>query len=120
MKLQHSLKLKTLQNRSSFAIIVIAAVLIEATSVVQYWFARKGIHEEVQHRAQTELQVKNLEIQKVLTAVEVAANNMVWAIEQQLDKPDSIQSICRSVSASGIQRHPPQSGCGAGLPPWAK
>lgn len=111
MKLQHSQKLKTLQNRSSFAIIVIAAVLIEATSVVQYWFARKGIQEEVQHRAQSELQVKNLEIQKVLTAVEVAANNMVWAIEQQLARPDSIQSICRRL----VEQNPNIVGCGIGF-----
>ena len=95
MNLLRQLMPQSLRAKSSFTIILVAAVLIEVTSIVQYLFARKSIQEEVQHRAQTELQVKNLEIQKVMTAVEVAARNMVWAAGQQLSHPDSLGGVLR-------------------------
>ena len=55
--------LKTLQGKLSLAILVTAAVLIELTAAVQYWYAQKGIREGVEQRAKNELKVKNLEIQ---------------------------------------------------------
>ena len=84
---------KSLQTKSALAILITAGVLIEATSAIQYWFAHEGIREEVQHRAEAELRVKNLEIQKVMVAVETATNNYVWDIEHQLDHPDSLPDI---------------------------
>ena len=65
---------KSLQTKSTLAIIITAGVLMELSSAVQYWFAREGIKQEVQHRAKSELKVKNLEIEKVITAVETASN----------------------------------------------
>ena len=41
---------KSLKTKSTLAIIITAAVLIETTSVVQYKFASDGIREEVQQR----------------------------------------------------------------------
>lgn len=75
---------KTQRTQLSVAFIVIAALLIEATTIVQYHYARAGIRDEVQHRAETELQLKNLEIQKVMTAVEVAVSSMDWMVLQRL------------------------------------
>ena len=51
-----------LKNKTSIAIIAVAAILLEATSLIQYWYSREGIREEVVHRAQTELKVKSLTI----------------------------------------------------------
>lgn len=82
-----------LRSKSSLAIIVLAAVLIELTSVLQYWFAREGIRQEVEHRAETELHVKNLEIQKVMVAVETAIKNTVWTAELSLAEPDSLYTL---------------------------
>ena len=85
----------SLQTRSALAIIILAGVLIEATSAVQYWYARKELREEVQNRAEAELRVKNLEIQKVMVAVETAVNNSIWAVEEILSKPDSLNTVTR-------------------------
>ena len=52
---------RSLQTRSTLAIIITAGVLIEVTSAVQYWYARKGIREEVERRAVGELKVRNRE-----------------------------------------------------------
>ena len=84
---------KTSRAKSSIAIIVIVAVLLEFILIVEYLFASKGIREEVEHRAETELRIKNLEIQKVMVAVETAMSNTVWAAERMLEKPDSLYNV---------------------------
>ena len=86
-------------KKSGIFIIILTAVLIEISSVAQYWFAHQGIRTGVQHRAETELRLKNLEIQKVLTAVEAACNNYVWDMSQELFRPDSIYSVLRRLVA---------------------
>ena len=86
---------ESLRSKSSVAIIVTVAVLLEIIFIVEYVFARKGIREEVEHRAETELKVKNLEIQKVMVAVETAISNTVWSAEHSLDEPDSLYAVLR-------------------------
>ncbi len=75
------------------AVIVIAAILMELTFAFQYQSAARGIHTEVQYRAEAELDMKKLEIQNVMTAVEVAVANMVWDVEQRLSQPDSLYLV---------------------------
>ena len=92
-----------LKNRSSLALLVTTAVLIELTAAVQYWYAKKGIREEVEQRAKSELKVKNLEIQNILTAVEVAVKNHAWEAEQMLAYPDSMYSVARRLAEQNNQ-----------------
>ena len=80
---------------SSIALVVIAAVLVELTSAIQYYYARKQIFETVRQNAETELQVKSLEIQKVMTAVETATDNLQWFVRQRLSQPDSLYTVSR-------------------------
>ena len=91
------LRPKTLRAKSGLAVIVTVALLVEVTSIVQYWFAHKTIREEVEHKAEMELQVKSLEIQKVMVAVETAIQNTVWTAEAMLQQPDSLYGILRHV-----------------------
>ncbi|MBQ7683371.1 MAG: SpoIIE family protein phosphatase, partial [Bacteroidaceae bacterium] len=100
---------RTLQARSGLAILVTAAVLIEVTGAVQYWFAAKGIREEAQHRAEAELQQNSQHIQGVMTAVEVAVANSIWVIEASLSQPDSIYTILRHI----VEQNSTIVGCGA-------
>lgn len=79
-----------MKSKYSVAIIITVAVLLELISVVQLMFARKGIREEVVHRAETELLVKNLEVRNVMVAVETAMANTLWTVEHRLQWPDSL------------------------------
>ena len=88
---------KTSQRRAALAIIILAAVLIELTNVVQYFFAREGIRKEAERRAQSELYSTSLEIEKVTTAVEVAMRNHVSVVEQRLREPDAMFDAVRQV-----------------------
>ena len=99
---------EALRSKSSVAIIVTVAVLLELIFIVEYMFARKGIREEVEHRAETELRVKNLEIQKVMVAVETAISNTLWAAERSLDQPDSLYAACRRM----VEQNPTIVGAG--------
>ena len=92
-----------MQTKSSLALLVTAAVLIELTSAVQYWYAKKGIREQVEQRAKSELKVKGLEIQNILTAVEVAMKNHAWEAEQMLALPDSMYSVARRLAEQNDQ-----------------
>ncbi len=90
---------KALRSTSSLAIIITAAALVEATSAVQYFFAKNGIREEVEHRAESELHAKSLEIQNVMNVVKVAVENMAWAVEQRLSQPDSMIAVTQKLLA---------------------
>lgn len=102
-----------MKNKTSIIILVIAAVLLEATSLVQYWFAREGIREEVVQRAQSELKVKSLTIQNAMVGVETAMQNMRWLVEQDLQYPDSMYSIIRRI----LNNNQDIVGCGVLLEP---
>ena len=52
----------SLHTRSSLALIIIAAVMIEVSGAVQFYFARNGIQKEVDERAQSEMKMKSLKI----------------------------------------------------------
>lgn len=84
-----------MKSKYSLAIIVTVAVLLQLIITVQFMFARKGIRDDVQHRAESELRVKRLEIQKVMVAVETSIGNTVWAAERLLQQPDSLYSVIR-------------------------
>ena len=86
-----------MKSKYSVAIVVTVVVLLELISVIQFMFGRREIESEVVHRANTELRVKNLEIQKVMVAVETAINNTIWEVESMLDEPDSLYSVSRRV-----------------------
>ena len=97
-----------MKSKYSVAIIVTVVVLLELISAIQFVFSRQSAEKEVVHRAETELHVKNLEIQKVMVAVETALNNTVWEMEHTLDQPDSIYSVARRV----IEQNPIIVGAG--------
>ena len=96
-KILKRLKPESIRSKSGLAIIVTAAVLVEVTSAVQYLFARQGIRQEVEHRAESELRAKRLEIRNVTNVVEVAVENMAWAVQQRLQQPDSMLAITRKL-----------------------
>lgn len=102
---------KSLQTKATLAVLLTSAILVEVTSVVQYMYARAGIRKEVQHRAEAELRIKNLEIAKVMTAVETAAHSTVWVLEKSLGNPDEVNAVMLGMMKS----NPDIEGCGMGF-----
>jgi sigma-B regulation protein RsbU (phosphoserine phosphatase) len=105
--------INSLQTKSTLAIIITAGVLLEVTSAVQYFYARNGIRKEVRQRAENELRIKSLEIRNVLTAVEVAIENVRWEVEKSLAYPDSMWSIGQRL----VEHNPVIVGCSPAFEP---
>ncbi len=104
---------KSIQTKASLAILITAAILIETTLLVQYFYAARGIREGVTHRAKAELSLTSLRVRNVAIAVEVASANMAWVIERELDTPDSIYSSIRRL----VEYNPTIVGCGVSFIP---
>ena len=102
-----------LQARSSLMLLIVAAAVIEVMSVGQYIFTRNGIRHEVEQRARTEIKLKNMEIQNVISDVEVAVNNMQWLIDWAAANPDSIYSTLQLI----INNNPIITGCAMAFEP---
>ena len=83
--------------RAGLTIVVVAAIVLEAIALLQYWFAREGIRHEAENRARNELTHVNLEIKNITSRVEVAVQNMAWAVERDLARPDAMYDVTRKL-----------------------
>ena len=78
-------------------LIVVAALTLEATALVQYYFSRKGIKEEAEQRAQGQMETIRMQILDVVNQAEAAVRNSVWVARWALDVPDSLNVVARRV-----------------------
>ena len=104
----------SLQFRNSLPLLILAAVLIQATGAVQYYFARNGIRNEVEHHAKTEMMVKHLEIQQMVSGVESAVENVRWLLGYAVDNPETIYPILEQF----IKSNPDIRGCAFAFVPY--
>ena len=77
--------------------VIVALVTLEATFLIQYYYARKTIYEEATRRAEGELEMTNLKITDVLDQVETTVRNNVWPVRKTLAIPDSLWSLARRI-----------------------
>jgi serine phosphatase RsbU (regulator of sigma subunit) len=104
----------SLQTRSSLALLILAAILIQVSGAVQFLFARNGIRKEVEHRAKTEMTVKHLEIQQMVTSVESAVKNSNRLLEWAVDNPQTIYPILEEF----VKSNPDICGCAFAFEPY--
>ena len=74
-------------------LVVVAALALEASSLVQYYFSQKGIHKEAAMRAQAQLEAARGRISDVINQTESAVHNSEWIAEWCLEVPDSIPRV---------------------------
>ena len=82
---------------TGWLLIIVAALTLEATALIQFYFSRKGMHDEASLRAETELETTNARIVDILNQAEASVRNSNWITEWCLDFPDSLQSVCRRI-----------------------
>lgn len=108
------------KSRTRIWIILVAAVVLEAISCIQYFYSRAGLRADAEHRAQGELRRAELEIDAVTVEMEAATKMLAATTERQIDHPDSIASTTRllletikNVGSAGIackENYFPQKG----------
>ena len=89
---------KTFQKaRGGLWILIVAAVVLEAISCIQYFTSRASIRNEAELRAKTELSRAELEIEKHTIEMETAAQLLAMLAERHVNNPDSIYSATRLI-----------------------
>ena len=90
-------KQKTQIRRDGLWIMIVAAIVLEAISCVQYFTSRAAIRHEAEQRAQTELRKAELEIEMHTIEMETAAKTLAKLASNHLNSPDSIFNATRLV-----------------------
>ena len=83
--------------RSGLALVLVATLTLEATSLIMYYFSVKGIEEEASIRAYSELDKAKLELESITGKVEIAAKNSVTEVSENLFSPDKLLPIAHKV-----------------------
>ena len=79
-----------LKSSSGFWILLVAAVVLEATACLQYFYSRAAIDHEAVDRARAELRAAELEINAATGELEAAAKMLTNMAELSLPYPDGI------------------------------
>ena len=71
MKMKEALGNSSIRDfaRGGLMLILIAALTLEATSIIQFYFSQKGIKEEARLRAESEMEATQLKILDVVRVI---------------------------------------------------
>jgi sigma-B regulation protein RsbU (phosphoserine phosphatase) len=78
-------------------LILIAALTLEATSLLQNYFSRKGLQQEAQLRAEAQLEATRLEIVDATHQAEAAVRNSIWIARWCLNYLDSLPNVASRI-----------------------
>ena len=75
--------------------VLVAALTLEATSLIQTYFGMKTLRSEASMRARNQLDLIESKIMDVINQAEAGVRNKVWIAQWGLDHPDSLSSVSR-------------------------
>ena len=76
-------------------LVLVAAILLEAVSLIQYFYARNGLREEADARVQSEMQAAQLKMDHIFSTIEDNVQGIAYILPQRLDHPENIPDIIR-------------------------
>ena len=74
---------------------IVAAVVLESTAAIQYFYSRAAIKAEAEQRAKTELRAAELEIEKHAVEMETAAKILASMARRNLRHPEAMGACTR-------------------------
>ncbi|MBO7083645.1 MAG: SpoIIE family protein phosphatase [Bacteroidales bacterium] len=92
-------KLLGMSARAGLMLVIVAAITLEATSIIQYLYSQREIKKEASLRAESELKSAENKIMDVVNQAEAAVRNSLWVAEWCLENPDSLMRIPQRVVA---------------------
>lgn len=90
-------KLLGLSTRAGLLLVIVAAITLEATSIIQNLYSQREIKKEASLRAESELKSAENKIMDVVNQAEAAVRNSLWVAEWCLEYPDSLERIPQRV-----------------------
>ena len=89
--------LKQVMSNRDIAVIIIAALLMMAATVIQYAFMRSSIISAATQSARSDLSISCQQIETKVTEIETAVNAMGYAVLQNVTMPESMYDITYQV-----------------------
>ena len=92
--------IKTLFDRSVWSgllLVLVAAITLEATSLIQYYYAQKEIRKGANTMAEEQLEITRSQINDVLNQAEAAVRNSIWITQWCISRRDSLPRITQRV-----------------------
>lgn len=83
--------------RTGLLLVIVAALTLEATAIIQYVYSQREIKKEASLRAESELRSAEHKIMDVVNQAEAAVRNSIWVAEWCLEYPDSLERIPQRV-----------------------
>ena len=78
----------------SLLLVIVAALTLEATSLIQIYFSHRELEHEASKRAETQLEATKNRIMGVIDEAEVSVNNNVWITQWCIKTaPDSLKRV---------------------------
>ena len=87
-----------LSTRAGLLLVIVAALTLEATAIIQYIYTQKEIKREASLRAESELKSAEHKIMDVVNQAEAAVRNSIWVAQWCLENPDSLKRIPQLVA----------------------
>ena len=84
-------------SRAGLMVITMVVVTLEATSLLQYSFSRKGMRDEATMRAESQMEATQNKIMDVINQGEAAVRNSIWIASWCLNAPDSLQRVAQRI-----------------------
>ena len=81
----------------SLGVIVLAAVMLEMISAIQYYYARNLLEDELEHRVLSELHSESFILKETLNSAEQTLKEHLWDVHQNLARPDSIFPVLKRI-----------------------
>lgn len=78
---------------SGILLVMVAALTLEATSLIQFFYSQKEIRNGASLRAGNQLEITRSQITDVLNQAEAAVRNSMWIAEWCIDRRDSLSRI---------------------------
>ena len=94
-------------------IVLVAALTIEGTSLLELKFAQNALKREALLSAQSSMEETKDRIMEVVTETEAALRNSVWIAQWSLYETDSLKNICKRI----VQDNPTINGSSVALVP---
>ena len=90
-----------LKKRAVLIVIILAAVLLELISAIQYRYTRGLLEEELEKSALQDLMTSALRIQEIVAKAEVGVSSQVWHTQRHLDDPEYMNMLVASMAQDG-------------------
>ena len=78
-------------------LVIVAAITLEATALVQLYFSQKGIREEASMRAESQMEATRNRIMDIVNQTEASVRNSVWIAQWALNVPDSLYRVAQRI-----------------------